>query len=288
MDKMKKTKHSNRTGAQRKDFRPVNKPISTTPTDWNNSALWYDDLVGERGHFHHERTIIPGLKRILKLNAGQHLLDVACGQGVVCRAFAQMGVRVTGVDMAPELIHLAKQRSQSEELEDYYEGDARQLADFIKPPPHGFDAACCVLAIANMTPLSPVWRSIGALLKPRGTLVVVMLHPCFRIPRASDWYFDAVALKQARAVSQYLTSANISIEMHPGNPASELTHTFHRPLQAYFNTLSSAGFLVEHMEEWTSEKRPPKGVRYDAMERARKEIPMFLALKARYFAADND
>ena len=288
MDEMKKKSKNIRTGELRNDFRPADRPITAPPTDWNSSAHWYDDLVGERGHFHHERTIIPGLKRILKLKAGEHLLDVACGQGVVCRAFAQAGVRVTGVDMAPDLIRLAQQRAQFPELESYHEGDARQLDEFIKSPNNGFDAACCILAIANMTPLSPVWRSIAALLKPRGSLAIVMLHPCFRVPRHSDWYFDAGAHKQARTVSQYLTSTKIAIEMHPGNPTSDLTHTFHRPLQAYFNTLSSAGFLIEHMEEWISEKRPPKGVRYDAMERARKEIPLFLALKARYFAAESD
>lgn len=285
---MNKNMDRDQPGENRKALRPPKSPPHAPPTDWNKSADWYDDLVGEGGHFHHERTIIPGLKRMLKLASGQHLLDVACGQGVICRAFAQDGVRVTGIDMAPDLIQLAKQRTRFPNLESYHEADARRLTDFVTPPDNGFDAACCVLAIANMTPLSPVWRSIAALLKPHAPLVVVLLHPCFRVPRSSDWHYSAVAQQQSRTVSQYLSSAKLPIEMHPGKPSGEITYTFHRPLQAYLNTSVSAGFFIEHMEEWISEKRPPKGIRYEAMERARKEIPLFLAFKARRFVAKND
>lgn len=262
-------------------------PVRAPSTDWNKSAQWYDELVGERGHFHHEKTIIPGLRRMLKLKPGDHLLDVACGQGVICRAFAKDGIRVTGVDMAPDLIDLARQRMEFPGLESYHVADARRLTDCIQPPGNGFDAACCVLAIANMTPLSPVWKSIAALLRPGAALAVVMLHPCFRIPRSSDWNFDAAANRQARTIGQYLTSSKIPIDMHPGQPSSEVTQTFHRPLQAYVNTLVSAGFLIEHLEEWISEKRPPHGSRFAAMEQSRKEIPLFLAIKARQFHPKN-
>ncbi len=261
---------------------PKSKERKVLPTsDWNQSADWYDELVGDRGHIHHEKTIIPGLKRMLKLESGMCLLDVACGQGVVCRAFARDGVRVTGVDLATDLIQLARQRMEFPQLERYYQGDARHLDAAIPAGESRFDAACCVLAITNMTPLSPVWESIGRLLKPQSALVVVMVHPCFRIPRASNWHFDAANNRQFRTVGQYLTSGKFAIEMHPGTAPAELTYTFHRPLQAYVNTMASAGFLIEHLEEWTSVKHPPKGCRYDALEQARKEIPLFLAIKAR-------
>ena len=261
---------------------PNSKERKALPTsDWNQSADWYDELVGDRGHIHHEKTIIPGLKRMLQLESGRCLLDVACGQGVVCRAFARDGVRVTGVDLAADLIQLARQRMEFPQLERYYQGDARHLDAAIPAGEARFDAACCVLAITNMTPLSPVWESIGRLLKPQSALAVVLVHPCFRIPRASNWHFDAANNRQLRTVGQYLTSGKFAIEMHPGTAPGEMTYTFHRPLQAYVNTMASAGFFIEHLEEWTSVKHPPKGRRYEALEQARKEIPLFLAIKAR-------
>lgn len=253
----------------------------SVPSDWNQSADWYDELVGERGHIHHERTIIPGLKRLLKLEPGQRLLDIACGQGVVCRAFAADGIRVTGIDLAEDLIQMARRRVQHTERERYYRGDVRHLMDVLPKSEAGFDAATCVLAITNMTPLSPVWQSLAAFLKPQGALVIVLLHPCFRIPQNSDWHFDEAGNRQLRTIGRYLSSSKFAIQMHPGAAPGEMTQTFHRPLQAYVNTLASAGFFIEHLDEWISTKRPPEGRRFEATERARREIPLFLAIKAR-------
>src|SRR5512140_1369507 len=82
-----------------------------TPTDWGAVAAWYDELVGESGSEYHREVVIPGTLRLLGLRAEDSCLDVACGQGVLCRVLHGMGVRVTGVDAAPELIRLACERS---------------------------------------------------------------------------------------------------------------------------------------------------------------------------------
>ena len=90
---------------------------------------------------------------------------------------------------------------------------------------------------------------------------------------------------QSRTVAQYLTSARIEIAAHPGLAAhgkgGGATVHFHRPLQAYFNTMGSAGLLVDHIEEWTSHKKSQPGPRQRELDRSRKEIPMFLAVRAR-------
>lgn len=77
----------------------------------------------------------------------------------------------------------------------------------------------------------------------------------------------------------------MEIQTHPGLAAhgkdESVTLHFHRPLQAYVNTLGNAGLLIDHMEEWTSHKTSPPGPRKAAIDCARKDIPMFLALRAR-------
>src|SRR4051812_49983752 len=69
-----------------------------------------------------------------------------------------------------------------------------------------------------MTPLSPVWQACAAALKPGGALVVVMMHPAFRVPRQSDWVWQAEGDggAQGRIVRQYLSSEKIEIKTHPG------------------------------------------------------------------------
>ena len=253
-------------------------------SDWNNVNQWYDELVGDAGSSHHQKVIIPGVMRLLNLTPPARVLDIAAGQGVLCRALSEQGLEVTGVDLAPELVKAARHRCTSS-LEHHVVGDARKLGEITELANTSFDAAICVLAIQNMTPLSPVWQGCRQKLKPGGLLVVVMMHPCFRVPRASSWCWDEMAESQYRRVDRYLTSEKIAIAMHPGSEPTEATLSFHRPLQAYINTLGSAGLLIDHIEEWTSHKQPPPGKRFAALDKSRREIPLFLALRARSMAA---
>jgi 2-polyprenyl-3-methyl-5-hydroxy-6-metoxy-1,4-benzoquinol methylase len=282
------------------------------PTHWAEVADWYDDLVGDEGSEYHREVILPGILRLLeptqksphsstpkskiqnpklKINSPLHILDLACGQGVLCRKLAALGHQLIGIDAAAPLIAAANQRNQADQLPiRYLLGDATRLrsAEGILIdglPPESFDAITIVLAIQNIAPLSPVWQACRALLKPGGSLILVMMHPCFRIPKQSDWHWDNASSTQSRLVRQYLTSANIEIQTHPGRAAhgkddAATTH-FHRPLQAYINTLGNAGLLIDHIEEWPSHKKSQPGPRQAALDQARKEIPMFLALRAR-------
>jgi ubiquinone/menaquinone biosynthesis C-methylase UbiE len=246
---------------------------------WHDVAAWYDELVGERGSEYQREVVIPRTVKLLEAKRGERVLDVACGQGVLCRALAEGGARVSGVDIAPALIEAARRRSRSIHLAiDYRTGDARRLADIFEP--NTFDAAVVVLAIQNIAPVSPVWEGCHRVLAPRGRLVVVMMHPCFRVPRASGWGWDDQRQAQYRAIEQYLSSSRVEIQIHPGSDPSQTTPTFHRPLQAYVNTLGSAGFAIGRVEEWTSHKTSPAGPRKAALDKSRKEIPLFLALRA--------
>jgi len=274
---------------------PPPAPRRPEETHWGDVALWYDKHVGDEGSEYHREVILPGVLRLLnldKITSGKpRLLDIACGQGVLCRALAKEGCQVVGIDAAAELIAAAKRRNSGDNLSiDYRVADATKLIEGIGKTadglrPGSFDAVTIVLSIQNMTPLSPVWHAVWSLLKPKGTLVIVMMHPCFRIPRHSDWMWHEKSLQQQRVVSQYLSSAEVSIVTHPGDAArglgSSTTTHFHRPLQAYINTLGNAGLFVDRLDEWTSHKVDQAGPKKAAMDKAREEIPLFLALRAR-------
>ncbi len=259
------------------------KPKSKSPTtDWGNVADWYDQLVGESGSEYHRHVVIPGVLRLLAAAPGDPVIDVACGQGVLCRALQSRGVQATGVDAAVELIRAAKERGPADIR--YHVGDARNLSFFL---PATFTAAACVLAVQNIQPLAPVLADIAKILKPTGRLVLVMMHPCFRGPKETSWGWDESAKVQYRRVDRYLLPRKTPIVTHPGSDPDQYTWTFHRPIGAYIKTLRQNGFLIDAMEEWPSHKTSTSGPRAAAENQSRKEIPLFLAIRALKSPADS-
>jgi ubiquinone/menaquinone biosynthesis C-methylase UbiE len=250
------------------------RPSLARSTDWGEVADWYDQLVGESGSEYHRHVVLPGVVRLLAPSVPMRIIDLACGQGVLCRLLRDRGVEVTGVDMAQPLIEAARQRGPADIH--YHVGDARDLS-FL--PAAQFDAATCVLAIQNMHPIQPVFDTAARLLKPSGKLVIVMMHPCFRGPKETAWGWDEKAGVQYRRVDRYLLPRKSPIVTHPGKNADRYTWTFHKPIEAYVKGLRNAGLLIDAMEEWPSHKVSTSGPRAHAENTARKEIPMFMAMR---------
>lgn len=74
------------------------------------------------------------------------------------------------------------------------------------------------------------------------------------------------------------------IVMNPGEVAggaqASTTYTFHRPTQSYIKALAGTGFMVDALEQWPSSRTSQPGPRAAEENRARREIPMFLAFRA--------
>lgn len=132
----------------------------TQPTDMEAlkarlKSMW---MAGDYGHF--ARYLEPGALEFLArlgITAGQDVLDVACGAGQLSLPAARLGARVTGIDIASNLIEQAKARAVEAGLAvDFAEGDAEAL-DF---PAASFDL---------------VFSLIGAMFAPRPERVAAEL-----------------------------------------------------------------------------------------------------------------
>jgi ubiquinone/menaquinone biosynthesis C-methylase UbiE len=256
------------------------KPLKT---DWGEVAGWYDQLVGEAGSEYHREVVLPGVIRLLQPQRGQKIIDLACGQGVLCRLLRSKGAEVTGIDAAESLIRVARERGPAEIRYDV--ADARELK-FL--PPDAFDSAACVLAIQNIHPISPVFEGAARALKPFGKLVIVMMHPCFRGSRETSWGWDEQKKVQYRRVDRYLIPRKTPIVTHPGAAPDQYTWTFHKPIEAYVKALRNAGLLIDAIEEWPSHKTSTSGPRAAAENVARKEVPLFMAIRAVKIPRDAD
>jgi SAM-dependent methyltransferase len=78
-----------------------------------------------------ETLTTPPAARLVKfagVTAGQRVLDVACGTGVVAVTAAGVGARVSALDLTPELLQRARENASVGDFDiDWHEGDVEQL-----------------------------------------------------------------------------------------------------------------------------------------------------------------
>ncbi len=247
---------------------------------WDPVADWYDGWVGKDGSDHHRNIAIPTVLDLLDLQSDEQVLDVGSGQGVLASYIVKAGAHYTGVDISPRLVKLARQHHpENDHLADkprlkFLVGDARKLKTIRGLSPESFDAAVFLLSIQDMNPLETVIQAASWAIKNRGRIVILMTHPCFRIPRQSGWGYDEGRKLQYRRVDHYLTPLAVPLKSY-GRRGGKTT-SFHRPLSAYFSVLAANQFVVDDLREVTTFKQQ----RDKAARRADQQIPLFLALRA--------
>jgi ubiquinone/menaquinone biosynthesis C-methylase UbiE len=241
-------------------------------TSWGGVAKWYEKTVSDDSSY--QNTVIkPNLLRILNISKGENILDVACGSGFFAREFSKLGAKVTGLDIGAELIKIAKQQDPKGT---YLVGNAEKMNNIETGK---FDVATIVLALQNIKNFQNALSEIARVLKPNGRCLVVLNHPAFRIPGKTSWEFDEQSNIQYRRVDAYLSEGSKAMDMHPGRKKSQLTYSFHRPLQVYFKAFAKHNLAVKNLEEWISPKQSDKGSRKLAEDKARKEFPLFMCLE---------
>ena len=259
---------------QRSDRSIYPRKVSTVhSTSWSPVATWYTKLVGESGSYFHEHIIIPKTLALLSLNDTSSLLDVGCGEGVLARAIPK-NVAYTGMDISGNLISEAKKR-------DHNPRHTYQLVDVTQNFQMNqglYSHAVFLLSLQNMEQGEGAISNIAKMLKPNGILVLVLNHPCFRIPRQTSWGIDEKNKMQYRRINRYYSPLKIPITAHPGQKTSPVTWSYHYPISEYTKWLYKNNFNIQLIEEWMSDKES-EGTARRMENRSRSEFPLFLAMK---------
>lgn len=250
----------------------MQKPASST--SWNSVSSWYNKVVGSAGHYYHEHIVIPGAVRLLALQAGDSLLDLGCGQGVLARSIPPTS-KYLGIDAAPDLIQSAKKLSTNK----HHSFTVANVSKPLSSIDQRFSHAAFILSLQNMSEAAVAIKNAAQHLENTGKLLLVLNHPSFRIPRQSGWGVDEKTKQQYRWVTRYLSPLKVPIQMSPGKNAANVTWSFHHSLQDYARMLSQAGFVITALEEWSSDKQS-QGKAAKMENRARSEFPLFLAILA--------
>jgi ubiquinone/menaquinone biosynthesis C-methylase UbiE len=247
-----------------------------TRSSWQDAGKWYDEIVGKEGHYYHQTLIIPQTLKLLNFSTSSSLLDLACGQGVLSRHIPS-AVSYLGIDASSHLITSAKRLNRNP-LHRFLQADVTQKLNI---PDQTFSHATLILALQNIESPFLVFKNASQALQPDGTFLMIINHPCFRIPRQSSWRVDSENKIQYRRIDRYMSPMKIPIQTHPSQgQASTQTWSFHYSLRDYSHWLKEAGFMIELIDEWCSNKISQGGAA--KMEnRGRSEIPLFMAILAR-------
>jgi len=271
MSNHKQKKHHNPRQLQ-KEREPAQP--QTKDSSWELMQEWYHGQVGAEGHYYHQQVILPNVLRLIK--HARKVLDIGCGQGILARKLPK-SVDYLGIDLSPSLIAKAIQ------LQPWRKGRFI-LQDAAQPfslKEQDFSHSVMILSLQNMIDPKAVLSNIQHHLEPQGALLIVINHPCFRIPRQSGWHIDSAKKLQSRRIDRYMSSLEIPIQTHPSHGSdSSVSLTFHHPLSFYAQILMESGFDIESLEEWCSDKTST-GANARMENRARKEFPLFLAILAR-------
>nr|BBH89379.1 rRNA methylase [Thermosporothrix sp. COM3] len=250
---------------------------STVRTSWDPLAEWYDGWSGKDGSLHHRKLAIPTTLELLDPQMNERILDIGAGLGALAPHVAARLAQYVGVDVSVRMVQ--KARKYHGHVGTFLQGDARHLHRVPGIQSASFEGAVFLLSIQDMNPLADVLRSAAWALRGGGRLIILMIHPCFRVPRQSGWGWQEERALQYRRVDRYLTPLAVPLKEYPGK-AQGSSRSFHRPLHEYVNGLADSGFVLDRMEEIIS-SLAASGAKSKAEARAHQEIPLFLALRAR-------
>lgn len=207
----------------------------------------------------------PKILELLESCDLRHVIDLGCGTGEATKAIGSMASTVVGVDLSSKSIALARERTSQDSHIEVYQGSVEEF-------PQRWTGAKFTTAVANMTlmdclDLDNVIQAVVKLLTRSGSLVATITHPWFWPLywgyHKEEWfdYHRQVVLQGPFATSLEMTEF--------------ITTHVHRPLAAYMEAVTQAGFVIDRMDE----PLPNKAV--EELFGERWEFPRFLALRAR-------
>jgi 2-polyprenyl-6-hydroxyphenyl methylase/3-demethylubiquinone-9 3-methyltransferase len=146
---------------------------------FNDLAHRWWDPDGESRPLHDLNPVRLAYVRERVALRGAPVLDVGCGGGLLSEAMAREGAVVTAIDLAPDLLAVARLHLHESEVQvDYRQVAVETLAE---EAPGSFAAITCMEMLEHVPDPASVIAACATLLKPGGRLFVSTLN---RTPQA--------------------------------------------------------------------------------------------------------
>jgi SAM-dependent methyltransferase len=212
-------------------------------------------MAGDFGRIAHYSTkIAEEFVGRLSILPGMNVLDVACGTGNSAVPAARKGAHVTGIDIAPNLLHQARERALAEGLTaSFDEGDAENLPY----PDARYDLVMSMFGAMFAPRPEQVAAELARVCRPAGLIAMANwtpqgfsgkmfawtarhIPPPEGIPAPVLWGDEDVVRKRLAAVASPIDTARRTIDMEFPFPPREVVQLFRDyfgPTQVAFSRL---------------------------------------------------
>jgi 2-polyprenyl-6-hydroxyphenyl methylase/3-demethylubiquinone-9 3-methyltransferase len=172
--------------------------------------------------------------------AGAKVLDVGCGGGLLCEALAGAGANVTGIDLAPGMIEVARLHVAGQQVAiDYRVADADAIAreNAGVAGPGAFDVVTCMEMLEHVPDPARMVRALAQLVRPGGHVFVSTINRNLKsfmlaivgaeyflrlIPRGTHEYERLI---QPSELAQWSRAAGLTLRELAGIEYNPLSHS---------------------------------------------------------------
>ena len=229
-------------------FRNVDaKTAAMTTSEWDALAPIRLQQITSGQDITYQHILVPSILDLVSGQAAVTAVDAGCGVGFLTDLLAEHAGGVIGVDPSAESIAIAREHFGKrvnfiqETLESFSEKNARST-----------DVVVANMVLMSVLDLNSFLTAAHRVLRPGGTLVFSMVHPCF-------WpsYYGYVHESWFRYDQELIVESPFKITAQPD--CSLISTHVHRPLHAYVNAFRRALFSIEVLVE------PMPSVEVDAL-----------------------
>jgi ubiquinone/menaquinone biosynthesis C-methylase UbiE len=147
---------------------------------WNERAASWDEMSEANAVATDRAADLERMLTALRVGSGDRILDAGCGTGQYALAFAALGLQVTAVDLAPDMIVHAKRRAAERNLPVTWR--IEQIAE-ISDPDAAYDAIHARVVLPFVPSIPDALEELRRVLKPDGRMLASVpgaLSPIYR------------------------------------------------------------------------------------------------------------
>jgi len=156
-------------------------------------------------------------------------IDAGCGEGYLSRILLHRGAQVTGIDISPRLVEMARAKDPTDTI-------TYQVADLSQPLPacqDHFDLIASFFVLNDVSDYRGFLTTLASVLKRAGRLVLFLNNPYSLVLRGH--------------ITDYFAASGQAVPYRGLAEAGMPVYLYHRTLEDYLTASISAGLQLQHL-----------------------------------------